>query len=126
MAIEKLDKEVSEQEFQAALISSTNEFSFEIKGEEIYKDNEKYRIEKIYRDKHKYGEGGYRQNDVVLWKVSVREDKVLEARNYVSWYTYSDDSADFPEKEEHLVTLYKEDKLARAVFERLKNKKNKK
>ena len=120
MVIERLEKTVYGAEFQAALTSSAAELGFEIQGEAISRGDEKYRVKKMDEFKHEHGQGGHSLDSFILFKVNKEEKKVLETRNYTSWTTYSDDSEDHTMVNEHSLTIYSEDQLARAVFEKCK------
>lgn len=120
MVIEKLEKKVNEAEFINATKTAAEELGFKVEGEEVSKGEEKYRIKKIKENEHKYGQGGHRLNSISLFRINEKSRKILESRDYTSWMTLSDDSEDYPTEKGQFVALYLEDKLARAVFEKLK------
>jgi len=80
-------------------------------------DDKSYNFKRIYDSSgHRYGDGGEYGSYHFLQK---NGEDVLVSMHFVTYATYSDDSADFPGRDVRKTCLLKEDDLARQVFEEI-------
>ena len=121
--ISKLEKSVSERAFFDAVKSSAEKLGFLINGDEIKGKEFSYKIEIKNENIHEWGSGGYRTHQYSLIRNNGNETKIIESKDYCSWFTTSDDSIDYQDGKEQYVKLFIEDEFGKKIFEKLRGKK---
>lgn len=146
MAIESLKKSVENEEFLKIVrgYAEENELEVSVVYESVSKDDPEHRkdvsfrleersyslrdsrciwyeIKQKERYEHEWGSGGWRERKSILSKPDSNGMIILlEVNHYSSWYTLSDDSEDQGGSWCDSTNLFLEDKLARYVFDKIK------
>lgn len=144
-----IEKYISEEIFLEKLKDICSSLNFEVKKEKDYDNStdkptmEKVTIHRIEKTKnfgiylgdkrlysiktlneyfHERGQGGHRKKLAILFKIIDNEKKaILDSEHYYSWYTYSDDSDDYPAGSYEKTRLLLEDILSNHLFEIFSN-----